>query len=526
MADEIRIVGGALLGDARMKKVQAGEHALLLVRWRGQLRVMSLECPHFGAELHEGTLVDGHIRCPWHQSVFDALTGDLLEPPALDGLQCLSARVEGEDILVGLPDAPIGQRTMPMAAPDHADLRVFVILGTGAAGLAAAEALRECGYTGRVMMVTREPHRPYDRTELSKQYLAKPGAPQPFVRTSEFYATHGIEVLTGREVRSVDVAARVIACHDGLQIRYDKLLLATGARPRRLDVPGQELSGVMLLRSLEDSTRLRESVRPGGRAVVIGSSFIGMEVAASINGRGVLVTVVGLEHEPFEKSMGPQIGAMYRRVHEEAGNLFRMGRRVDRFEGRDGRLRAVVLDDGERIDADIAVVGVGVEPVSDYLHGLPINSDGSLNVDEHLQAAPDVYVAGDLACYVDWRTNQRVRIEHWRLAEQLGRVGAANMAGRPTQYRAVPFFWTNQLKLNVRYVGFAKRWDRIEFDGSTEGRDFVAWYISEGKVHAAAGCKRDRAMDLVAEVMRREGLVDLARMREAVGQLMANQAPA
>ena len=259
-------------------------------------------------------------------------------------------------------------------------------------------------------------------------------------------------------------------------------------------------------------------MRSGGTAVMVGGSFIAMEVAAALTQRGMKVHVVAPEQVPFEKTLGSRVGRMYQHVHEEQGVRFHLGQKVSHFDG-DGSLRQVVLDNGTRIDAELAVVGIGVLPVSDYLQGVKTNSDLSINVDMQMQVAPDVWAAGDIACFPDWRTGQRIRIEHWRLAEQLGRVAAHNMADRSTLYHGVPFFWTVHYKTITDYVGYASDYDEIVYDGSPESRQFIAYYIKDGRVLATSGCEENRRLCAIAEVMRDEGACPLDRIRSDSGML-------
>jgi apoptosis-inducing factor 3 len=501
------------LEDGQMKEVLAGERPILLVRVEGKYHAYAPTCPHQGAPMVEGVLRGRHLRCPWHQSVFDAATGDLLEPPALDALCAYDLRVEGKDVIVALPESAEPGPAPTVAGYDPvADSRTFAVLGAGAAGIAAVETLRQEGYRGRLVLVSREKALGYDRTELSKRYLRDPAAKQPFIRPDDFRARLGIEELAGHEVREVNAPARTITFADGSVLRFDKALLATGGEPRRLGVDGEDLPNVFVLRSLGDCERIREFAAAGAkRAVVVGASFLGMEVAASLAHRGLAVTVVAPDHVPFRKVFGEAIGRMYQGLHEENGTTFRLGSQVQRFEGT-GPLR-VALSGGESLDADLAVVCVGVRPATGYLKGVDVNEDGSVTVDPFMRLTAEVFAAGDIARFPDWRTGEMVRIEHWRLAMQQGRLAARNMLDRKVQYRGLPFFWTSQHGLVVQYVGCAPTWDEIIFDGEPKQRDFVAYYLRAGHLLAAAGCNQERKMCVIAEVMREEGACPLRHIR-------------
>ncbi|MFW6061999.1 MAG: FAD-dependent oxidoreductase, partial [Planctomycetota bacterium] len=382
MAEQRVIANVNDLQDGQMKQVDLDEdRSILLVRVDGEFHALGSTCPHHGAPLADGILEGHRVVCPWHQSVFDAISGGYIEPPTFDGIPVYETRVEGENVVVDLPDKLASSTRPELATHDAgADQRTTVIVGSGAAGFLAAQSMREGDYRGRIVMITQEQVAPYDRTELSKRYLAKPDAPEPFLRPEKFYTRFGIDLQPGREVTEVDPEAKTVACADGTEYSYDRLLLATGSRPRQLPVEGAELENVRLLRTFADCEFLRAQAGQINRAVVVGASFIGMEVAGSLASRGVHVTVIAPESVPFELVMGRPVGRMYQQVHEENGNEFRMGRKVQRFEG-DGKVEAVVLDDGERLEAEMVVIGIGVEPVTDYLKGIVANEKGAVSVD-------------------------------------------------------------------------------------------------------------------------------------------------
>jgi NADPH-dependent 2,4-dienoyl-CoA reductase/sulfur reductase-like enzyme/nitrite reductase/ring-hydroxylating ferredoxin subunit len=502
------------LKDGEMKELQAGDNVVLLARVDGEFYATGSQCPHYAAPLADGVLCDHQVRCPWHQACFDVRTGDLVEPPALSALPRFDVRVDGEDVIVTLPDKVKGRRLMPMAKHDpEADDRTFVIIGAGAAGIAAAEALRQDGFQGRIAMVTKERHLPYDRPDLTKDYLASTDHQySPALRSETFYSNHGIEVMTEREVVRLDATAKTVAFADGTSLSYDKALLATGGRPRRLDVEGADLDNIFTLRSLDDADRIGATAEEASHAVVIGASFIGMETAASLTKRKLSVTVVAPESVPFERTLGAEIGEMLRKDHERNGVSFRLGRQAVRFSG-DGKVNRVHLDDGERLEADMVIIGVGVRPVTDYVEGVELNPDGSLSVDERMQVAQDLYAAGDIARFPDWRTGRTVRIEHWQLAQQQGRVAGHNMAAKPAQYTSIPFFWSNQFKANVRYVGHATEWDEIIFDGDPADQRFVAYYVKDNIILAASACRANKKISAVAELMRTNRMPSVDELR-------------
>ena len=519
---EATVAGGGELKDGEMKQVSLGGTDILLARVKGKYHAVGAHCTHYGAPLVEGALSGDRIICPWHHACFNAATGDVEEPPALDSLPCYGVRAEGENIIVSLPDETTDRRTPAMTRRDSsADARTFVILGGGAAGYAAAQALREDGFKGRVLMISREDRTPYDRPNLSKDYLQGHAEPEWMpLRAEEFYAEHEIELLRGKEVARVEAAQKTITFTDGDTLAYDSLLVATGGTPRSLDVPGSDLKNIFVLRSFADTDAIIEAARHASRAVVIGASFIGMEAAASLAERKLSVTVVAPGETPFEKTLGSEIGGLLRQVHEARGVQFKLGAGAARFEG-DGVVKRVVLDSGERVEADLVIVGIGVRPATDFLRGVELQRDGGVVVDEHLRAADGVYAAGDIAYFPSALTHERQRIEHWRTAQQQGRVAAHNMAGKEVEFDGVPFFWTRQFDAGLLYVGHAASWDEIIFQGNVSAQDFLAFYVKDDHVLAVAGMNRDREMAAIEELMRLDRMPEPDRLRNSPVDFLA-----
>jgi apoptosis-inducing factor 3 len=465
---EITVAGAADLKDGEMKQVAAGGTNILLARVNGQYHAVGATCPHYGAPLAEGALSGERIICPWHHACFNVTTGDLEEPSALDALPCYEVRVENENVIVRLPEDAPDRRTPPMTKADPAaEARVFVILGGGAAGYAAAQTLREGGFKGRVLMVTRENRPPYDRPNLSKDYLQGHAEPAWMpLRPDEFFNEHGIEILRGRKAERVDAQAKTVSFEGGEQLAYDALLVATGGEPRALPIAGSDLKNVLVLRSFADADAIIAAADGAKRAVVIGASFIGMEAAASLKTRGLEVTVVAPDHTPFEKTLGAEIGALFQMIHEDNGVQFRLGAKVGRING-NGKVEAVELE------------------------------------------------AGDIAWFPSALTGQRQRIEHWRTALQQGRIAARNMAGEDIAYNSVPFFWTRQFDAGLLYVGHAIGWDEIIFQGDPPTKAFLAFYVKAGRVLAVAGMNRERELAAIEELMRLERLPPPDQLRSS-----------
>ena len=513
---EFVVAGADELKDGEMKQVDAGGTNILLARVNGKYHAVGAICPHYGGPLAEGALCGERVICPWHHASFDVKTGDLLEPPAFDALPRYEVKIEGARVIVAVPDEAEDRRTPPMASHDaRQDERSFVILGGGAAGYMAAQTLREEGFRGRVLMVTREDRLPYDRPNLSKDYLQGHAEPEWMpLRPDEFFNEHGIEVLRGREATQVDAKAKIISFKGGARLAYDALLVATGGEPRALQVAGSDLKNVLTLRSFADSDAIIAAAEQANRAVVIGASFIGMEAAASLKTRGLEVTVVAPGQAPFEKTLGVEIGALFQKIHEDNGVRFRFGAKVARITG-DGKVEAVEIESGEKIDADLVVVGVGVMPATDYLKGVELSDDGGVVVDEHLRAADGLYAAGDIARFHSSLTGARQRIEHWRTALQQGRIAARNMAGSAVPYTAVPFFWTRQFDAGLLYVGHSTSWDEIIFHGDVSTQNFLAFYVKGNRVQAVAGMNRDRDLAAVEGLMRDDRMPTPDQLRRA-----------
>lgn len=465
--------------------VEVDGQALLLTREGDAVHAVGGTCPHAGGKLAQGVRQGGSVICPWHKARFCLRTGALLDPPAVDALPRFGARVAGGRVLVTMPAVDPEQ---PRPAPDA---RCFVIIGAGAAGAMAAQTLRQAGFGGRVVLLDRDNRVPYDRTILSKYVLSgQPAGEKSPLQSQAWYQQHGIERHTAT-VMGIDLAARRITCGDGSTLAYDAALLAPGGIPRPSPVPGSEREAVFLLRSRTDADAILAQAERSRRAVVLGTSFIGMEVAASLCERGLEVTVVGQEAVPFEKRLGRAVGAAWQRLHESHGVQFRCGTRIAAFEGGQA-LQAARLESGERIPADLAVIGLGIRPATEDIAGLPRNEDGSVTVDAHLRVADGLYAAGDIARFPYRGDGAPIRVEHWRVAEQQGRCAALHMLGQPVRYDAVPVFWTIQYLKRLDYVGHAAEWDDLVLHGDPAKPELLAYYVKDGRVAAAAGLGRDQ----------------------------------
>jgi 3-phenylpropionate/trans-cinnamate dioxygenase ferredoxin reductase subunit len=337
-------------------------------------------------------------------------------------------------------------------------------------------------------MLSADASRPYDRPNLSKDYLA--GTAQADwipLRTPEFYAENGIDLKTGARVTAIDAAAHTVSLADGGRISYGALLLATGAEPVRLQVPGATLPHVHVLRSLADSEALIARAESARRCVVVGASFIGLEVAASLRARGIEVHVVAPETRPMERVMGAAIGDAIRWIHESHGVRFHLGATVNAI-GND----SVTLSTGERLDADLVVVGIGVRPELALATQAGLAIERGVSVDQYLETSvPGIYAAGDIARWPDPRSGRNIRVEHWVVAERQGQAAARNMLGLKQPFDAIPFFWSQHYDTVISYVGHAEQWDRLEVDGDPAAHDTAVTFWHQDKKLAVATIGRD-----------------------------------
>ena len=460
-------------------------NAILLIRDGDTVRAFEGTCPHAKAPLEKGALCNGRIICPWHMGAFDAETGALLEPVAMRSLRRYAVTIEGDEVLVD---------TVPVAAPPSTSLpdsRTFVIAGTGAAAAMAAVTLRDAGFTGTIHMIGPDASEPLDRTQLSKMAISSAEFDRKTLPLLDAAETERLALeRTQASVEAIDPAARTLTLSTGVTVAYDAALLATGAAPKQPRFPGE--GTVLTLRSLADVDAILASVQPGARAVVIGTSFIAMEAASALAEREMDVTVVGRDALPFATLFGDRVGAAIRALHESKGVSFRLGATVDSVEP-----GAVLLGTGERLPADLVVAGLGVSPVLDYAPALPRSKDGGLTANAALQVCDGIWAAGDIASPAGWP-----RIEHWRLAQQHGRIAAFGMLGQQAEYTGVPFFWSAQGGVRLHSLGHASGWEEVAFDGDVEAFDFTAWYLKEGHVQAALICGRDRAASILSDAMR------------------------
>lgn len=472
----IDLKDGKLLGHV-------GDEDVLLVQLAAEVVAIEPSCSHYHGPLAEGLVVADTIRCPWHHACFSLRTGEAVRAPALNALAVWNVERDGDRIVV--------RRKREAASPPHPAEPVsdrFVIVGGGAAGFAAAEWLRREGFAGAITMLSDDGAMPVDRPNLSKDYLAG-NAPEDWLplRPEDYYKDAAIDLRLNTSVAAIDPKARQVTLGNDDQVPFDKLLLATGAEPVRLSIPGADQSHVFTLRSVADSRAIIKAAGNAQRALVIGASFIGLEVAASLRARKLDVHVVAPEERPMERILGREMGDFVRALHEQNGVHFHLKDTVERLDG-----KRAVLKSGAVVEADLVVVGIGVKPRLKLAEQAGLTIDRGVSVDAWLEtSAPGIFAAGDIARWPDPHSGENIRVEHWVVAERQGQTAARNMLGRRERFDAVPFFWSQHYDVPINYVGHAEGFDDVKIDGSVADRDCVLRYRRDGRVLAVASIYRD-----------------------------------
>ena len=460
---------------------------VILVRRGSEVFAIGATCTHYGGPLAEGLVVGATVRCPWHHACFDLRTGQALRSPALNPVATYQV-VQRQDTVVVL--GPGEKRTLAPVRALHTEATSSVaIVGAGAAGNSAAEELRRLGFAGEITLFDSDQAAPYDRPNLSKDYLAGT-APDDWLplHPRSHYKELAVDLVLGRRVIELDAAAKRVTLDDGTSRRFSAVVIATGADPVRLSIPGADGPPIYYLRSLADSQRIIAATAEARRAVVLGAGFIGLEVAASLRARGLDVHVVAPGTRPLERVLGAALGDFIKGLHEAHGVVFHLGQTARGVEG-----RHVVLQNGERLDADLVVAGVGVAPGVRLAEAAGLMVDHGIIVDRYLETpAKGIFAIGDVARWPDPRSGARVRVEHWVLAQRHGQAVAKVIVGDRQPFVDVPFFWSQHYDVSINYVGHAPRWDSVQIDGSPQHRDCSVRYRLGNKVLAMASIFRDR----------------------------------
>ncbi|XP_046442714.1 apoptosis-inducing factor 3-like isoform X2 [Daphnia pulex] len=485
------------LKENEMKVFEAGEKQILVVKENGNVYAMGAKCTHFGAPLSSGIFCKGKVYCPWHGACFNSKTGDIEEFPALDPIPVYTVNVDPNtnEVKVKINNKTSNESThKPLCKTSKDSNEVVLIIGSGAAGHSCAETLRQEGFTGRVIIVTKDEHLPYDRTKLSKAMNLE--AKLLSLRSNEYYSKGDIKFMFENSVEGVDVEAKSVLLSNGVILNYSSLVVATGGRPRPVPCPGTHLANVFLLRTPNDANRIHTIANNKEISVVIvGTSFIGMEVAAYLVDKAASVTVVGRSSTPFAHVFGSLIGRRLQQLHEEKGVKFIMDSEVGELLGdEEGKLTEVILTCGRTLKADILVAGLGVLPSTEFLRDseIVLDSRGFVPVDEHMRTnCRDVYAVGDIASFPlhakeENETRKLVNIGHWQMALHHGRTAALTIMGRsePIYKTTVPFFWSSMFGKSVRYCGYAPQFDDVVIHGDLENLKFVAFLCEQENVLA------------------------------------------
>lgn len=458
-----------------------GEETVVLAEVNGEVFAIGGSCTHYGGPLSDGLVVGDTVRCPWHHAAFSLRTGEAVQAPAFDPVARWKVEREGNKIFVREKSAGGQAAAHPATQPAS-----VVIVGGGAAGFACAEMLRRRGYTGGLTILSADADAPVDRPNLSKDYLAG-SAPEEWIplKSDDFYRDNNITLKLGTKVTAIDTKGHQVRTAGGESYAYDRLLLATGADPIRIPLPGADLPHVFTLRTLADSRGIVARVKAAKTAVVLGSSFIGLEAAAALRTQGLEVHVVSLDKTPLERVLGTRVGAYVRTLHEAHGVHFHMELSIAKITPTE-----VILSDNSKIAAELVVMGVGVRPQTALAEAAGLDTDNGVLVNERMEtSAPGVYAAGDIARWKGAHGAQRV--EHWVVAERQGQVAAENMLGNADTYRDAPFFWSAHYDTTINYVGHAEHFDEVTIDGDLSKGDCLVHYKEKGRTLAVAGIGRD-----------------------------------
>jgi apoptosis-inducing factor 3 len=477
----------AELADGGKLAGHVGDEEVLLVRHGAEVFAVGAQCTHYHGPLAEGLVVGETVRCPWHHACFDLRTGEALRAPALSPLARWSVVQRDGKIFVADKRGKTKPQSRGGMAAGAKPQRV-VIVGGGAAGFAAAERLRREGYGGSLVMLSDDDAPPVDRPNLSKDFLAGT-APEEWLplRSNGFYSKNAVDLRLGTRVAEIDVRSREVVLAGGDKLPYDRLLLATGAEPVQLPIPGADQPHVRTLRSLGDCRAILERAAGARRAVVMGASFIGLEVAASLRARGIEVHVVAPDKRPMERVLGAQMGDFVRTLHERHGVVFHLEEIARSIDG-----RRVSLRSGDTLEADLVIAGIGVRPRLELAERAGLAMERGVLVDAYLETSvPGIFAAGDIARWPDPHAGENIRVEHWVVAERQGQTAALNMLGQRERFAAVPFFWSQHYDVPINYVGHAAAWDDVAIEGDVAAKDCLVRFKRGGRTLAAASIFRD-----------------------------------
>lgn len=485
-----------------------GQAKALFVRDLDGVRAFQPTCPHYGLPLDEATLCDGRLYCPFHKASFAIADGRLVDPPALHGLDRYPVRLEQGQAIAQLKKMKRGTDAVGTLDPSAANTR-FLIVGTGAAAVTAAITMRRRGFIGDILMIGPEADPPYDRPSLSKEFLAEPlPGSAVWLEGQGFYGRYGLRYVQG-EAERIEVGARRVILANGRHFEADALLVATGSRARKPDLPGAGCSGVLTLRSLADARKLASLAAGQPKLAIVGGGFIAIEAAVFLKRRGLEVTIVAAEPDPLADRLGPEVAGAVLRLVESEGVRVERGRKAVAIEGGPA-VRGLELDDGRRLEATLVLLALGAVPATDMLIGAGLEADGGVRTDDRLAIGDSVYAAGDIAAYPDPFGPGLIRVEHWRAACQQGMQAGLNMMGHVAPFQKPPFFWSNVAGQGLDAVGRPAGYDRLILKGEPDRQDFIAYYLKGERAIAACGMNRKAEIIAFMHLMERGRLPDPA----------------
>jgi 3-phenylpropionate/trans-cinnamate dioxygenase ferredoxin reductase subunit len=497
------------LKEGEPTAVKVDKKNVLLVKIGDEVHACGAKCTHYGGPLKDGVLKGRALTCPWHTARFDVATGNVQSPPALDHLPSYETKVQKGKVMIRKREKEAPPK------PPAVKKETFVILGAGAAGTSAALTLRRRGFQGRLVMLTAEAELPYDRPNLSKDFLTGEVKREWMsLNTPDVYKNLEIEIWTNHKVIGLDLDEKRLGFAHGSQLGYDKLLLATGGIPRTPNIPGTDTPRFFLLRSFSDAEAVLKALEGSHEVIVIGASFIGLEVAASLRSKNLSVHVVSPDTVPMARVFGERIGGYVKALHESKGVRFHLGVSAEKLT-EEGDKRTLKLSNGTSLTADLVIAGVGVVPAVNYLEDSNLVENGAVPVDRSLQTKKEgVFAAGDIAVVPDPASGKGRRIEHWVEAERQGQHAAVAMLGEKAPYDEVPFFWTKQYDTSLKYVGSARSWDALVYRGNVESGDFLAGFYEKGRLLAAVGSGRAKDVIRLGEILKEGGTVPQERLQD------------
>ena len=482
--------------ENKINIVKYNNKKVMLIRYEGKLYAYGAKCTHYGESLENGVLIKNILICPSHNAQFNILDGSAQLPPALDDLPVYDIKLKDDNIYI---KGPIKSE---IKIPENLSNKTFVIIGSGAAGMSCAINLRKEGFDGRIVIITEEDSLPYDRTNLSKDYIiGELEDKYLYIKSENFYKKLKIDFLFNHKVIELNSSKKIIICAHGAQISYDKLLIATGGIPRTPQITGVDKVGFFLLRGISDAQAIRKYIENRKKIVLIGSGFISLELASFLRDRDYEVHIITMSEIPFKRIFGEAVGNFIKELHIKRGVIFHNGELREILGEK--QVTGVVLEDDTKIDADAVIAGIGVVPAVDFLEETGLLEGNALPVDEMLNSrVEDIFAAGDIALVPDYHTGETRRIEHWAEAERQGQHVAKTMIGKRLPYREIPFFWTEQCGLNIKYVGYSANFDMVVYRGSISKKGFLAGFYEDNRLKAVVGINQDRDITVIYEFLK------------------------